>query len=788
MSNYGCHDGRWGNPWGIWTYIYRRNSDFSDCFCAINGTQLLVKFNKAVDETTATSPASYSFSDRNSVASAELQQDGKSVVLTLTNAYNNQSKHTVAVTIDGVILDGTVDTTFPIFTSVVSIDDQVKASISKVTSVTNSDKATSLTVDFSEPIASGATFKVDGVSASAPYSAGATSVTVSVPSGLAVGTTHKVEVVNLTDLAGNVDSVASKEFTVTKDVVAPTVSSVVAQGDNQLLVTFSKDMKNDSAAQTVLANNIKVKNDVFNDVGVTSVTPVKNADGTDSKKQFIVQLDRTDAANLFTSTKTSHNLTILFVNDTIQDYLGNTLAGVTTTATISKDSVAPEVTGVTYKKNSAGKVTDVVVNFSEGLKANAALAFPATLVNENGVVVNTSSVLTSIGTANVAAGAKTATFHLGTAQTVTGKYTVAFAAGWVKDTSLAYNDSKAYTTIVDFGATKTDEIFTIPATNVTNGGTNVIKVVFPEAVKGGATEGSATDASRYSINGKALPAGTTITLNAVDSPTPGTAAQTIATITLPADSVDKTDNAAIFTINGVKTLTGKTNVSFTKALTITDNVAPVLSSARVLDNKHIELTYNEDLTGSIASALVGDEFLISQGTNTFALTDGQLTASNVPGYANKLVLTINKSIGTTAPASVGTVTASKTGTSASVTGTYSGTSDKNYSVAVKTVDGTSGEATVITVDGTDINESVAGNHTFALGNGLTINVSKGTGTLAQGDTFTFTATAATTATPVTLDLTKDYTIKTLVPTSTTVDVKDVAQNGQKGNVVVNIAK
>jgi hypothetical protein len=26
-----------------------RNSDFSGCFCAINGTQLLVKFNKAVN-------------------------------------------------------------------------------------------------------------------------------------------------------------------------------------------------------------------------------------------------------------------------------------------------------------------------------------------------------------------------------------------------------------------------------------------------------------------------------------------------------------------------------------------------------------------------------------------------------------------------------------------------------------------------------------------------------------------------------------------------------------------
>lgn len=747
---------------------------------AINGKELLVKFNKAVDETTAISTASYSFSDTNSVASAELQEDGKSVVLTLTNAYSNTSAHKVAVTVEGVILDGTVDETFPIFTSVVSINDVTKAEISSVSSVTRTNSATSITVNFSEPINTGAAFKVNGVSASvtSPYNPGVKSVTLSVPSGLAVGTTHKVEAVNLTDLSGNVNAVASRDFTVTQDVVAPLVSSVVAQGDNQLLVTFSKNMKNDSAARTVLENNIKVKNDVYGDVTVTSVTPVN---GT-SRTQFVVQLDRTQAENLYSTTKTSHNLTVLFVDNTIEDYLGNKVSGTTTTTTITKDTVAPEVTGVTYKKNSAGQVTSVVVSFSEGVKENTTLAFPTSMVNENGVVVSTSSVLPSIAAANVRQGAKTAEFAI-TPTVITGQYSVAFTAGWVKDTSLAENNSKAYNAVINFGAAQVAGDYTIAASTVTSSG-STITVVFPEAVKGGAVAGSATDASRYTINGRSLPVGTTITLNAAGNPS-GSVAQTIATITLPDQTIDATDTAAIFTINGVQSLTGKTNKSFTKAITVLDNVSPTLVSAKVLDNKTVELTYNEAMA-SVSGADVGLEFRLFEGTTAITLTDSQLTASSVAGFPTKLRLTVNK--GTDTPGTPASTFATATNLTAAsgnvgtgtvtVTGTFTGTANETLTVA-KT-------ATGFTVNGTDDVTLTGSTFTYK---GLTLDTA-GLTNPATNDSYSIALAAAVAPTSATvLDLTKDLFVQTLVPTSG-VDVKDTSalNNTQKADVKISISK
>lgn len=734
---------------------------------AINAKEVVVKFTKAVDENNL---GTYTFSD-GKLATAELQEDGKSVLLTLNTAYDNAA-HSVAVTVQGAKVAGTVDTLFPIYTGVISVNDTTKAEISGVTAVTNGNSVTSFTVDFSEPVAPGAVFKVDGASVnSASLNVGGKSATITASSALAVGSTHKIEVINLTDLAGNVNAIASKDFTITKDVAAPVVSSVEAKGDNQLLVTFSKNMKNDAAARTVLANNIKVKNDVYNDVHIASVTPV---DGT-SKTQFVVQLDKVDAAALFSSSKTSHNLTVLFVDGQIQDYLGNTLAGTTKTATISKDTVAPEVTGVTYKKNSSGDVTDVVVSFSEGLKANATLAFPSSLVNENGVVVTTDSVFGTgnLGTANVADGAKSATFHLATAKTITGKYSVAFASAWVKDTSLAGNDSKAYQTVIDFGAAQVAGDYTIAAGSVTNSGTNQIQVVFPEAVKGGAVAGSATDASRYTINGKSLPAGTTITLNAAVAGPPAVAAQTIATITLPAGTIDTTDTAAIFTINGVQTLTGKTNKAFTKAVVITDNVKPVLQSARVLDNKTIELTYSEALD-ALANVNVGSEFTIYQGTTALTLTDAQLVGNTVGGFPTKLRLTVAQGADTPAVTEAHSVTGAAAGKVA-LSGSSTATGSKAFTVA----DNGSGVLEVKD-GGTVVATLTAGNGSFTF-NGVLVTVTGAVDT----DTFTVSTTAAVAATSATtLDLTKDLK----VVTGAGVDVDDVAHNLQAADVTVTVSK
>lgn len=63
----------------------RRNSDFFGQASAINLTQVEVKFNKEVDETSAETLANYKYTTTSGAAvlggTPELQADGKTVVL-----------------------------------------------------------------------------------------------------------------------------------------------------------------------------------------------------------------------------------------------------------------------------------------------------------------------------------------------------------------------------------------------------------------------------------------------------------------------------------------------------------------------------------------------------------------------------------------------------------------------------------------------------------------------------------------------------------------------------------
>ena len=72
---------------------------------------------------------------------------------------------------------------------------------------------------------------------------------------------------------------------------------------------------------------------------------------------------------------------------------------------------------------------------------------------------------------------------------------------------------------------------------------------------------------------------------------------------------------------------------------------PVLVSARVLDNKTIELTYSEnvELTGANDNVFeVGNDFIITNGTTALALEAVELKANAVSGVDNKLTISIEK--------------------------------------------------------------------------------------------------------------------------------------------------
>ena len=231
------------------------------------------------------------------------------------------------------------------------------------------------------------------------------------------------------------------------------------------------------------------------------------------------------------------------------------------------------------------KSAAIEVNFSEGL-ASGTPTTPS-IVNENGVAVT--SFLGGLTAKEVRAGETKLVYAAKTPATVSGKFAFSFARDLVSDQAETANKSDAFNYTIDFGQAEVDSTFNLTSAEATD---NVISVTFPEAVKGGAVANSATDLANYTVAGKPLPAGTTITLDET---------QKVATITLPAETVEKTDQAVVFTAANIQSVTGKSLNTYTGTVAVEDNVAPVVVSARVLDNKTIELTYSEnvELTGAM---------------------------------------------------------------------------------------------------------------------------------------------------------------------------------------------
>ncbi|MHC1681703.1 MAG: beta strand repeat-containing protein [Clostridiaceae bacterium] len=556
------------------TYFNARLSKISVGFkvssvVALNATQVKVIFNKTVDKTDAETLARYTLGVANPTA-ASLDTDKKTVTLTFATAEVTDA----VLVVDPVKSETDSSVTTSKYTQVFTYKDEVKADILTVDSKTNGSVASTVTVKATEPIAS-ALAKIDGNYVTANF--GGTDTATITGLSLDKNTSHTIELINLTDKAAtpNVTVSTSKTFNVVTDTVAPTVT-LSTKSDKQILVTFDKSM-DVSTVQAALAVDTGVKDEAFANVTHSAVAVVANTDN----KQFTVDV----TATLYTNS-TTRTLTVVLPN-TIKDSLGNAIATSTKQVVMTKDTVAPVATGYKVIKNASGQVTDLEVSFSEELAANANPAEP-TIVDANGVVV-TGTLLGGITANAITAGDKKVTYHFTTAAKVSGTFGFSFAADLVTDRAETGNKSSAFNYNVNFGT----DTGTFDLTSVTSLA-NVITVNYGRAVKGGSVVGSATDLNNYSLAGKPLPAGTTITLDAT---------QNIATITLGADGVTKTDAAAIITVANVKAITGEVINATTKTVAVTDNTKPVLTSAVLNTNGSITLGYSEDLT---TPTVVGD--------------------------------------------------------------------------------------------------------------------------------------------------------------------------------------
>ena len=572
---------------------------------AINGQQLLVKFNQAVDPVSAANPLNYSLTGTAtySVTSPTVQADNRSVVLTLNPAVPKATSATFGITVNGVALASDKTQKFPIYTTLVTVSDTTAPTVTGVNSITAGATASSITVNFSEPVVSGS-IVIDGGATSYGVTLGQSTTLTGLT--LDASKSHSIEVVNLQDASGNNNTYQNFTFGITKDTAAPVITAVSAQGDSAILVTFSKKMG------TVLSNAVDVKDETYTSLG-GSIAPL-GVDTTGTK--YVVSFNTT---GLYATTNT-RNLTLVFNGTGSADYLGNAFASVIKTVTLTKDTTAPVVTGVTVQKDATGTPLSFTLQFSEAIGLGAG---SPTVVDQNGVLQSTAITGSALGGDGASI--------VYTVTGLTGKISVSAPAGLAKDTALVANNSAAYNGVVDLGTpTAAAGTFTVSGVTAVTGQT--ITVTFGKAVKGGAVAGSATDLANYSLAGKGLPAGTVITLNA------GVPAQTTATIQLPAGSIAADSTAAIFRVNNVVALDGSTLTPYLNYVNVYDNTAPVLQSAKIVNNTTVILTFNGAMAPN-GTAVTGDFSFMNGG---LSFTPGTVTASSVAGYPNQVQLTLNQ--------------------------------------------------------------------------------------------------------------------------------------------------
>jgi hypothetical protein len=585
---------------------------------AINANEILVTFNKELNETSAETIANYSI-DTVALKGSDvvtLNADKKSVTITLgtdgtgvltDGLLDNNTAYEVAVAKGLLAADNTemeakqsktllfIDKAAPVLNSISSLENGNIV----LTFNERLEEGTKPYIVLNEVTvsASNVTVNADGT----VTIAAADSAVV----GLESGKSYTAVVSGAEDLIGNTMELVTKTFTYTVKNAEPTLLTAKADGETSI------ELKFDEALLANLADNSTVK--VFK--GSTQITSTPT---TGDNITFDLALDYDD---VFAAGETSANITV--VVEGYKDAQGNVGQKVTKNVTLTKDVTKPTVTKAVYDA-ATGYVT---LTFSEGLDAaTQAVYAPKLFVTDvNGVkydVTTTDGVATELVTlADVTAGDKTITFDAG--DFVNGTYALTIQAGAFTDEANTVNGIA--TTTVNFtkgNATDADAPTFDSAVEVVKG---QFTATFSEPVKGGAVSGSATDLANYKLNGAALPAGTTIYLNE---------AKTVATITLPEGAI-AASGVKLLTVSNVQDVSGKVMTETTRTVSLTENTKPVLQSAKVINNGELELTFSEKV--SDAASLDFSDFEVT--VNGVAVTEAVgVTAASA---TNKFVITVS---------------------------------------------------------------------------------------------------------------------------------------------------
>jgi hypothetical protein len=548
--------------------------------CAINATQVEVKFNTAIDKSSVLDNAGAIQSSAiftlvgldsqaaTTVTGAKLSEDGKTLTLTTSAAVSKRYD----VVVDGLKAANGKDVTK--FQQVVSFtaDTTAPAILS-----TTKNSSSSFTVKFSEPLNSLGTVSyalADGtfVAASATgvtndFTTGAQEVTFSIGTDVAAGKEVVATFVGAQDKAGNLLTPNPAKVSFVKgsaDGVAPVVSSLTQTGAKTFTVKFTEQL---------LANPVVT-------VSGTTVASVSK-DSTDPTLYKV------------TTNGVLDGLTTVSISN-FADLSGE--AGSTTSrlVTFVKDTAAPKVTSSAVVVDSTTNKQYLEFTFDKEVVATAATVTGAGSFVKDYVTTAFTTSATAVtpkaDTKNVLR-VELDTFLGGTTTDVEGavyKFNLTFAgvqsaAGVVADSaSTTFNRGKdgvpANTTVANVVANSVAQSLT---------DNNKVNVTFDTAVDGA----SATNVANYRIDGAVVES---VTLN------PVVAGQQSVTLNLKAGSNNFTGVRNI-SISNVKALGSSKvmNPFFTNTVSLNENIAPVVTSAKLTAVDTIKLTFSEVITSGV---------------------------------------------------------------------------------------------------------------------------------------------------------------------------------------------
>ncbi|WP_206808418.1 cell wall-binding repeat-containing protein [Paradesulfitobacterium ferrireducens] len=605
---------------------------------AINAEQIQVVFNKAVDETTAEDVTNYKLQNTalQSAAgaltdTASLGADGKTVTITLgkTGALTNKKAYSFTVgtgvkDANGTALGASYSTSW--------LQSDTTAPTASVNVTAGTSGTQTITVNYSEPVQNAGTYTVDGQSASvtaldANDISKNNQVTITTAQNLVVGQTYTLSIASATDYAGNVLVTTQIPFTVGQAGAGNLVSATQAS-DTTVKLVF--DTKIDTNSIPSAGTNFKVQTlgtDFSTSGGINLAV-----DSTDTTGKTLIV-----TVNIPGYTTTNPSITPTITVKGLKGTNGAVINDVSSTVTMTADQTAPTYVGTTVASDNSY----ILVQMSEKIAAASVTdtdAAKLTVVDADGVdqtanvfgtgkAFDKAIVAKSDGTTPGSDQAYIKFYNRTGAKLAKGTYTITVPAKLFVDTantlSATGNSNAAFTvnvTVNDLNNTTAITVGTPSAVTVNADGSEYFTLGF-----GTALNNTALSTANYTVDGKSLPAGTTIAFTDTNKNT--------VKITAPAGTYtqDGTVNLAVFNVQNSagSTMSG----TALKSLTVKDNTAPTVASAAATAGK-INITFSEN----VAYAGAGTEVSLINADGTTAVAS---TAISVTGKV--AAVTINLS-------------------------------------------------------------------------------------------------------------------------------------------------